>query len=154
MPELLTAYHEAGHCVMAMMVGGNVEVASISPDRSDRPLHGIVQVRWDRRPSFESECLVALAGLAAEMVYRQEPFHPGSVAEWSEDWGIAWDLAGLRVSDEEKRVRLLEALTVKIYQLFHRDYVWNAVAALADELLAHETIYEPEIDETVRFWLR
>ncbi len=154
MPELRTAFHEAGHCVMAVMLGGIVEVATIAPDPDERKSRfGDVRIRWSRSQDWKSQALAALAGPAAEAVYLQQPLHPGFVEEWSEDWKIAWDLSQFASKDEKKRLVLLERISAELYQIFNKDSVWNAVAALADELLAHETIYQEEIEETIRFWM-
>jgi hypothetical protein len=155
MPEFKTAYHEAGHCVMAVMLGGAVELATIVADNDELPKrHGDVRVRWSFVPSWRTQVLVALAGPAAEMVFTQMPLHPGFVQEWSEDWKIAWEWSRKASSDDRKRLVLMEQLAVELYKVFRRDDVWNAVAAVADELLAHEAIYEEQIEETIRFWLR
>jgi hypothetical protein len=155
MPESQTAYHEAGHCVMAVMLGGVVEVATIVPDLDELPKrYGDVRVRWNSPPGWKKQVLVALAGPAAEMVFRQEPLHPGFVQEWSEDWKIAWELSNQPATNERKRVLLLEQISQELYQVFGRDDVWNSAAAIADELLAHETIYQEQIDEIIKFWIR
>ena len=154
MPELRTAYHEAGHCVMAVMLGAIVEVATVDPDRDDRQQRwGDVQIRWNSSQNWRSQALVALAGPAAEAVFLQQPLHPGFVEEWAEDWKIAWELSKIASKVDKKRLALLERVSAELYQVFNQDKVWNAVAALADELLAHETIYQEEIEETVRFWM-
>ena len=154
MPELRTAYHEAGHCVMAVLLGGIVEVATVDPDWDDRQQRsGDVQIRWNFPQNWRAQALAALAGPAAEAVYLQQPLHPGFVEEWSEDWKIAWDLSQSASKDEKKRLALLERVSAELYQIFNQDAVWNAVAAIADELLAHDTIYQEEIEETVRFWI-
>ncbi len=140
---------------MAVILGGIVEVATIVTDFNESPKrYGDVRVRWSSAPGWKTQVLVALAGPAAEMVFRQEKLHPGFVQEWSEDWKVAWDLSKSGASNERKRVLLLEQISVELYQVFGRDEVWNAAAALADELMAHETIYEEQIEETVRFWIR
>jgi hypothetical protein len=37
--------------------------------------------------------------------------------------------------------------------LFSRDEIWQAIAALADELAAHETLDEEQIMDVVQTWL-
>lgn len=45
----LTAYHEAGHVLMAHLLGGKVRQVTIEPDNDDGPdRHGDTQVLWRR----------------------------------------------------------------------------------------------------------
>ena len=139
---------------MAVLIGGIVEIATVLPNFDDLPKRsGDVRVRWDTSTNWKSKALVALAGPAAEMVFREEPLHPGFIAEWAEDWAIAWDYSKIASTNEKNRLALLEQIAIELYHTFRRDEIWNAVAALADELLAHETLYQAEIEETIRFWI-
>jgi len=47
----------------------------------------------------------------------------------------------------------LEKVTVQLYQQLDREAHWAAVAAIADHLLAHETLEGAEIEEIVHQWL-
>src|SRR5579863_4685196 len=48
MPELI-AYHEAGHALMAVLLGGKVKQVTIEPDDDDGPARqGDTQVYWRR----------------------------------------------------------------------------------------------------------
>ena len=85
-----TAYHEAGHCVMAVLCGAVAQHASIAPEEDN--FYGRVDIQWPDRRSLDDELSVILAGPVAEMIYRAEPLHPGLVAEWSLDWQQAWRL--------------------------------------------------------------
>ena len=101
-----TAYHEAGHAFMASYLGGQVHTVTITPDRDDGPRRfGDTEVRWELsqytdRQLRENAVRVALAGPVAEMLYRQEPYHPGLVGEWAADWRLAWEAAEALVADE------------------------------------------------------
>lgn len=153
-----TAYHEAGHVLMAIVLGARVSHATIEPDRDDGPdRHGDVRILWPRskwsdKAFAEKLVATALAGPVAEMLYTGEPYHPGFVAEWAGDWQHAFAAAAAIVGDERRRLTWLEAQVRGIYQLLDARY-WPAVAALADELSAHETLEEEQIAEALQPWL-
>jgi hypothetical protein len=157
--ETLTAYHEAGHAFVAAYAGGRVLRVTIEPDDDDGPRRGgDTQVAWRRGALSEVQwreklVLVALAGPVAEMVYRGEPFHPALVAEWSSDWRQASEAATPLAPDELRRTRLLEERTVGLHGLLSDDGHWEAVAGIADHLLAHGTLDEEMFAEIVENWL-
>lgn len=109
-----TAYHEAGHAFMATQLGGKVKSVTIDPDNDDSPERfGDTQVVWrqDRlsdREYRERAIRVSLAGPVAEMLYTGDPYHPGLVAEWANDWKNAWDLAEPLIPDLRRRLVYLE----------------------------------------------
>ena len=154
-----TAYHEAGHAVVARLLGAEVRSLTLEPDWNDGPArYGDAQVLWDNDRYTPAEMarnavLTALAGPVAEMIYGGDPFHPGFVAEWADDWRLAWQAAAPLVADERRRLALLEEVTRQLHAMLSRDDVWAAVAALVDELLAHETLEAEQIEEVMRTWL-
>lgn len=155
--EEWTAYHEAGHALMATLLGGSVHHVTIEPDNDDGPArYGDTLVSWpgfrDPRALLQAEILVLLSGPIAEMLYRGEPLHPGFVPEWAEDWRQAWERAGTFVAEPQRRLRQMEQWLKQLYQEFDRPAFWAAVAALADELLAHETLDQEMVEETVAQW--
>lgn len=155
-----TAYHEAGHAFVACYAGGKVLSVTITPDWDDGPSrYGDTQVAWQRsrftpRALAEKLTLVALAGPVAEMIYRGEPWHPALVAEWADDWVQANNEATTFISHELKRTRWLEACTVDLHQLLSNDTHWEAIAGIADHLLAYENIEADFFDELVSNWMR
>lgn len=157
--EETTAYHEAGHAFVAAYAGGRVLSVSIAPDRDDGPdRYGDTQVAWSRRRFTTRELaeklvLVALAGPVAEMIYRGEPFHSALVAEWSDDWRQAWAEAAGLVTDERRRTRQLEQRIVGLHGLLSDDTHWEAIAGVADHLLAHETLEGDAFAELISTWL-
>ena len=154
----VTAYHEAGHALVAIYVGARVRSMTIEPDRDDGPArHGDTQIEWplDRfteQEFHEKSAWVALAGPVAEMIYSGEPYHPGLVAEWAADWTEAWEVAARLVPDERQRLRYLEQVTVQLYRFLNMDGHWSALAAVVDQLLAHETLEAEQIEEIVVPW--
>jgi hypothetical protein len=155
----LTAYHEAGHALMAMLLGGEVQLVTIEPDCDDGPQRsGDTQVLWRRSRDGDKEFAkkaiqVSLAGPVAEMIYSGEPYHPGYVAEWAADWQEAWTEAARLHADERRRLTFLEQTSVDLYHRLKADDLWSPLAALADNLLAHETLEWEQVEEIVRDWL-
>jgi ATP-dependent Zn protease len=155
----LTAYHEAGHAFMATVLGAKVESVTIDPDNDDGPeRYGDTQIIWKRsrlsdREWSERAILVSLAGPVSEMLYSGDPFHPGLVAEWANDWQSAWDLAEPFFPSPRRRLEYLETVTAQLYQRLNSEPNWSAVAAIADSLLAHEMLEHEEIEEIVKEWI-
>jgi hypothetical protein len=156
----VSAYHEAGHAFMAIYVGARVRSVTIEPDWDDGPArHADIQVEWPLdqftdREFREKSVVVALAGPVAEMIHSGEPYHPGFVAEWAADWKAAWEAVAPLTPTEPKRLAYLEQATLKLYRLLQQDEYWAALAAIVDNLLAHETLDGEEIEDIVRQWLR
>ncbi|MCA9165229.1 MAG: hypothetical protein KDA62_19690, partial [Planctomycetales bacterium] len=75
------------------------------------------------------------------------------VAEWADDWRLAWDAAATLIADERRRVHYLEQTTLRLHRRLDQEPYWSALAALADNLLAHETLEGEQIDEIVAEWL-
>jgi ATP-dependent Zn protease len=145
-----TAYHEAGHAVMALALGRPVAGVSV---RARREYAGTCAFgKAVIRPSedwLERELLISLAGLAAEAR------HTGTYA-WdaaARDQAYAEDLALQRAGGSVRKAqRLLRRMLAKAEYLLGRDGNWRAVERLAAELLrsgevsgrAARHIYEEE----------
>jgi ATP-dependent Zn protease len=129
-PDAATAYHEAGHAVVALALG--------------RPVHGVnVLANRDRlglcefkkgvlRPSedwVEREMLIALGGIAAEAI------HTGTYG-WDEaerDLQFVRDLAEQRAGRRQVE-RLERRMLAKAEHLLAKPGHWRAVELIADEL--------------------
>jgi hypothetical protein len=154
----LTAYHESGHALLAVFLGGKVKQVTIEPEDDDGPARtGDIQIRWRRSESAvefaRKSVQVSLAGPVAEMIYSGDPYHPGLVAEWAADWRAAWDAAAPLYRDERQRLEYLEQISIQLYHRLRRDDVWAPLAALADNLLAHETLDGEQVQEILEEWL-
>ena len=146
-----TAYHEAGHCVIAVLCGAYANHASIAPEEDH--FYGKVDIQWPGRRPLENELSVILAGPVAEMIFRSEPLHPGFVPEWSLDWNQAWMLARPRHTSDAKCLEVLEQLIAKLHRRISNERVWSAIAAVQDLLMAHEDIDHEQIEYEVRAWV-
>ena len=158
MSELI-AYHEAGHALVALLLGGRVQLVTIEPDNDDGPQRqGDTQVLWRRaglseRQFAQCSVQVSLAGPVAEMIYSGDPYHPGLVAEWAADWRDAWGAAIILHAGERQRLAYLEQVSIQLYHRLKADDHWAAIAAVADHLLAHDSLDGEQIAEIVTQWL-
>jgi hypothetical protein len=147
-----TTYHEAGHCVMAILCGATVERATIDPEEDG--FHGLVDIHWPSPADRLDLLAVALAGPVAEMIYTSEPYHPGLVPEWAHDWKQAWRIARPKLKNDLECLRLLEGTVAQLHKRFSSDHWWAAIAAVSDLLATHEQIEHEEIAYEVRNWIR
>lgn len=158
MTDEVTAFHEAGHVYAAIYVGASVQSVTIEPDRDDGPdRYGDTVVIWDRRRFSQQDMIkkgawVALAGPVAEMIYQQKPFHPAVIAEWRQDWETALECM-IDVRELQAKFARLEQITIDLYEAFSQDHHWAAIGAIADNLLAHETLDQEMLEEIVEPWI-
>lgn len=153
-----TAYHEAGHAMMAILLGGRIESLTIAPEQDEIQRYGEIKISWPGdlmvgQKKYELTILSALAGPVAEMIIIGEKRHPAFVAEWKHDWEIAWDAASELVADEKQRLAFLEKLTLDLHARISRDDHWAALAAVVDHLLAYENLEDDEVREVMLAWL-
>jgi ATP-dependent Zn protease len=126
-----TAYHEAGHAVVALILGRPVQRVSVQPDR--RHAGHCAFGKGVFRPSedwLEREILIALGGIAAEAR------HTGAYA-WggaARDQQYVEQLAVQRAG-ERRAERLQRRLLAKAEHLLAQQAHWRAVELIAAELL-------------------
>lgn len=156
--EEITAWHEAGHAFVAIYLGGQVQSLSIDPDWDDGPRrYGDVTVHWPRglfsaRKLQENAILVSLAGPVAEMIHRDDPFHPATVAEWQQDWEFAWQAASFE-RDAKRRLKFLENTTIDLHHTLSQTNHWAAIGAIVDHLLAYEVLEGETVHEIAEEWI-
>jgi len=154
----LTAYHEAGHAVVAAIHGGRVVGISLIPESEGILKAGELEIHWPRNRMTDAQIAacstkVALGGPVAEMLYQGDRLHPGLVAHWRGDWETAWTAAGRQWPDERRRLAMLEHLTAELHRILGQPDLWQTIAALADELQAHEVLEGDEVHEVIEQWL-
>jgi hypothetical protein len=159
--ETLTAYHEAGHAVIGYVLGGAIESVGLYAEADDwlPERFGDCHVNWGRVDAtcdwqIQREVLTILAGPVAEMIYRGERLHPATFGPWQHDWDWAWERGAQLIADPRRRTRLLEAVVVWLHHHMQEDRCWAAIAAVTDELLAHEYLEADQLAETLSFWIR
>ncbi len=132
-----TAYHEAGHATIAIVLGRSIQKISIIPNKTRL---GACEIKKGRfQPSsdwLEDEVLVLLAGVAAE-----------AKLTGRYDWqGAGQDLRNVRrlslsrAGDETRAVKLERRLLAKTEHLLADDAIWKTTEQIAAALLEKETI--------------
>jgi ATP-dependent Zn protease len=132
----VTAYHEAGHAVVALVLGRPVQRVSIlaNDDHLGRCEFG----KSVFRPSedwLEREILISLGGIAAEAR------HTGNYA-WdaaARDQRYVHSLAVQRAGERQAE-RLQRRLLAKVEHLLAKEGHWRAVELIAAELLSRGAI--------------
>lgn len=159
--ETLTAYHEAGHAVVGYVMGGVIESVGLYAEGDDwlPERFGDCHVNWGRVDAncdwqIQREVLTILAGPVAEMIYRGEQLHPATFAPWQHDWHWAWQRSEQLIVDRQRRAQLLEAIIAWLHHHLSDDTCWAAIAAVSDELLAHEYLDDEQLAETLSFWIQ
>lgn len=131
-----TAYHEAGHAVLAFMLGRPVQCVSILADREHL---GVCEFGKEvYRPSedwLEREILIALGGIAAEA--RLTGVHAWDAA--ARDQQNVRRLAVQRAG-ERRAERLERRMLAKAEHLLADEGSWRAVELIARELLSRREI--------------
>ena len=155
--EEITAYHEAGHAVMAVALGGRIIRVSIEPPEDDGlKRFGESIVSWPPATDaaiYEVELKVSLAGPIAELLYRSEQMPIGSIPEFAADWQRAAESAVFLKPTRREQIQLLSKAELWVLEFFNRTRNWAAVGAVADELLANYTLESEQLEETIAFWI-
>ncbi len=137
-PRLLaTAYHEAGHAVVAFALGRPIHKVTIAPNQN---YLGACQIQKGRfKPTkdwLEDEMLILFAGMVAEAQVTGQ-YCPR---------GAAQDLRGIRryalmrAGGDRQVERLERRMLDKTEHLLSDVATWEAVKLIAAELIKHTTI--------------
>ena len=136
-PRTITAYHEAGHAAIAMIVGRSIHKVSIVPNKTRL---GACEMKKGRvQPSsdwLEDEILILLAGLAAEAKLTGRYAWQGA----GQDLRNVRQLTLSRAGDETRAEKLERRLLAKTEHLLADEKTWKIVEQIAAALLERETI--------------
>src|SRR6266850_1587201 len=134
--DQVTAYHEAGHAVVALVLGRPVQCVSILPNREHL---GVCEfAKGVFRPTedwLEREILIALGGIAAEA--RLTGIYAWDAA--ARDQQYVRRLAVQRAG-ERRAERLQRRLLAKAEHLLADEGSWQAVELIAEALLKSRVI--------------
>lgn len=138
-----TAYHEAGHAVMALLLGRPVEKVTIVPGQLQSGVArlGACKIQKGRRKAsrdpMEDEVLILLAGMVAESRITGRYCQMGA----SQDLMMVQQLLSAnRATNERQLQRLAQRMVDKTENLLSADAPTKAIELIADELLEKETV--------------
>lgn len=135
--RILTAYHEAGHAVMALLMGRSIQKVSIIPSPNRLGSCTIKKGRAKQvQDRLEAEILILLAGMAAEG--RKSGRYNAQGA--TQDLQAVEKLAMARSGNPRQATKLVHKMLDKTQHLLAKDATWTAVKVIADELIEHESI--------------
>ena len=135
--EVATAYHEAGHAVVALSLGRPVQRVSIEPKQMRLGRCELQKGRF--KPSqdlLETEILILLGGPAAEARHTGRYDWGGA----SQDLRDVRSLTQRRAASERQVERLERRMLDKAEHILDQPGIWQAVQRIADELLRCTTI--------------
>ena len=135
--ERHTAYHEAGHAVMAMWLGRDIHRVSILPNKTR--LGQCELKKGARRASqdrLEDEVLILLAGAVAEGRLTGRYCWEGA----SSDLRQARVLTESRAGTARQAERLERRFLSKAESIIDDDACWLAIELIASDLLKRKTI--------------
>jgi ATP-dependent Zn protease len=158
MDEAIAAYHEAGHAVIAVVLGGQIIEATIERNALDAPERdGLVSVRWrelaNKQAQLIRELQIVLAGPVAEAIYRDIEVDLVAHPEWKHDLIAAIQLLRLANINDMKAQALMLQTMRQLKRVMDDESHWQAIAEVADLLQAHETIEGEEVHEIVARWI-
>ena len=139
---IATAYHEAGHAVMAQSLGRLVQKVTILPGKSQfgQARLGICEIRKGRskasKDQLEDEALILLAGMVAEARFTGQYCQSGA----AQDLRNLQRLLQHRANSEAQLESLQRKMLAKTEHLLHADGPSRAIELVACELLQKQTI--------------
>ncbi len=133
----LTAFHEAGHAVVALLVGRPVQKVSIIPSQNRLGSCHMSKGRSKKaQDTLESEMLILLAGMAAEGRVAGRY----NVAGAQQDLMMVQKLASQRAGNQRQMEKLVHRTLDKVNHMLRDQATWSAVKSIANALLDSESI--------------
>jgi ATP-dependent Zn protease len=135
-----TAYHEAGHAVMAFRLGHEITKVTIVPGRG---YLGMAKI--PHRNYSPDSIRINLAGSLAEALVNQndEEVHLSARVDWRNARRSTRKFVELGFIGRREKGILIEELLHETRALVHRDR--EAIAAVAEALLEHKTLTGADI---------
>ncbi len=135
--RILTAYHEAGHAVMALLMGRSIQKVSIISSQNRLGACTLKKGRVKQvQDKLEAEILILIAGMAAE--WRKSGRY--NVQGATQDLRIVEKLAMARSGNLRQATKLVHKMLDKTQHLLANKATWAAVKVIANELIEHESI--------------
>ena len=153
-----TAYHEAGHAVVAVEMGRPIRRVTIVADRRRKMLGRCEQAHWPRwfppeswrdartRNFIEGQVLIDFAGGIAEARFKGSKRRLGAHGDRSH----ALTLLGWLSASQKECAAYAAWLYARAENLLAQGYVWRMVEAVAAELLRKGTLSGGQLRECCR----
>jgi hypothetical protein len=144
-PQEIEAWHEAGHAVVARLLGGRVR--SLTLDAEEEIFGGRAEIEWPDGSPTEVASLSARAALGGPLA-EIERFggealdDPHVFSAWSADWGEVERCAAEVETDEAERLALVKSWVAEVRTMISTPNVEERIARVADALDAHGTLDE------------
>ena len=142
-PKLLaTAWHEAGHALVAVIVGRPIQKVTVAPAnlQTGGVRLGAVKFQKGRSKStndwLEDEVLILLAGMVAESKFTGQYCQ----ASAGHDLRAARNLMDKRAATERQMEKLERRLLDKVNHLLEQPHHVAALKMIVDELIQQQTI--------------
>lgn len=141
------AYHEAGHAVMAFLIGTPIKYATVIPDKeyigmvriSPRykveDVMSLSPIDWKMQKIIESDIMVKLAGQLAEAKYLGK-----EIDDVLTDHETSVSMMDNIVSSDEELDAYYDWLTIRTRNFIVSPRNWPIVEAVAKELLIHKQL--------------
>ncbi|QDU65350.1 hypothetical protein [Engelhardtia mirabilis] len=139
------AWHEAGHAVVAHLLGGRVRELTLEAE--EEHLEGRASIEWrglDASALAVVSGQVALGGPLAELLFRGDDSldDPELLSTWEQDWSEVERCARVVEANAALRARLIRTWIDRVQGLLADDRVEERIARVADALDAHGTLDE------------
>lgn len=137
-----TAYHEAGHAVMSIVLGRTIEKVTVSPAKlqSGGNRLGACKIQKGRtkasQDGLEDEVLILLAGMVAESHFTGRYCQAGA----AQDLMAVRRLLSSRAPKEKQLERLAKRMLNKTEHVLDDEVNRKAIVMIAAELVDKETI--------------
>lgn len=143
-PKLeLTAYHEAGHAVMALAVGRSVHKVDVQAKgarlgvcKMNKGRAGKAKSSKASTDNLEGDLLILLGGMAAEARKSGKYNMQGA----SKDLIEAEKLAMMRAGNTNQAGKVLRRAMDKVHHLLSKPEIWGAVKVIATGLLENSSM--------------
>lgn len=152
-----TAYHEAGHAVIALYLGIGLGRHGVSI-RPDEDTHGHVGLRRgfrgnpetqnsDRvRLGLERRAMVSLAGHEAQRQFRSSSVRRHHA---SQDRANAADCLSFNVGSSEELTAYLHLLQIRVRQIVKLPHIWAQITAVAAALIEKRQLTPTEVRQII-----
>lgn len=139
---MATAWHEAGHAVMAALVGRPIQKVTITPAnlQTGGVRLGAVKIQKGRakssRDPLEDEVLILLAGMVAEARFTENYCRRGAAS----DLRSVRRLLETRANSDRQLEKLEQRMLNKAEHLLHEPENIAAIESVANELVSKQSI--------------